>query len=95
MQKSCQRDAPQNLRYFHIQTYHSVGGPVPVLPLMKDHLGFKLLPDVLEESIFMLQTVPSEDPSCPLLVFYDSKTAISIMFCGSAAGELLLPYVVY
>jgi hypothetical protein len=23
---------------------------------MKDHLGYKLLPDVLEESIFMLQT---------------------------------------
>jgi hypothetical protein len=64
--------SPQNLRYFHVQTYYSVGGTVPVLPLTKDHLGYKLLPDVPEESIFMLQTIPSEDPSCPLLVFYDS-----------------------
>ena len=50
--------SPQNLRYFHVQTYHSVGGAVPVLPLTKDHLGYKLLP---EESIFMLQTIPSEE----------------------------------
>jgi hypothetical protein len=25
--------SPQNLRYFHVQTYYSVGGPVPVAPL--------------------------------------------------------------
>ncbi len=78
----------QNLRYFHAQTYHSIGGPVTVAPLMKDHLGFKLLPDVRDEPVFMLQTVPSEDPSCPLLVFYSSIVQL-ICSLHSKTGNLL------
>jgi hypothetical protein len=59
---------------------------------MKDHLGYKLLPDVPEDSIFMLQTVPSEDPSCPLLVFYDSGCSTAVL--SDRAHNSLNPIVV-
>jgi hypothetical protein len=46
---------------------------------MKDHLRYELLPDVRDEATFMLQVVPSEDPSCPLLVFYDSGCSATVL----------------
>jgi len=58
---------------------------------MKDHLGFKLLPDVLDEPVFMLQTMPSEDPSCPLLVFYDCGCSTAVL---SDRAHSLNPIVV-
>jgi hypothetical protein len=42
-------------------------------------LGYNLLPDVRDESMLMLQTVPSEDPSIPLLVFYDSGSSTAVL----------------
>ena len=70
----------QNLRFFHIQSYQCTGGQLSVTaPLCKDHLGYRLLPDVREQAVFMLQVVPSEDPSMPLLVFYDSGCSAAVL----------------
>jgi hypothetical protein len=45
-----------------------------------DHLGYKLIPDVMDDPIFMIQNVPAEtDPSQSLFVFYDSGCSTAVL----------------
>jgi hypothetical protein len=70
----------QQIKYFHIQSYQCSGEHVPVTAVpLYDHLGYQLLPDVKQEGIFMMQMVPSEEESCPLLVFYDSGCSSAVL----------------